>query len=631
MYKKLLIITGIIFILLLGNNITLSSNINFKKTRKISNLNELIPKVTWNKTFGGSVLDWGWSVQETTEGGFIIAGETVSFGSGGFDAWLIKTDSNGNETWNKTFGGAYKDGGRSVQQTYDGGYIIGGYADSYGNPGHDTWLIKTDDDGIEEWNNTFGGLDSDGAFCVRQTSDEGYIAIGYADSYGAGDHDVWMIKIDKYGHEEWNCTYGTGKWDLGYSVRQTEDDGFIIIGTTKSYGSGNQDAWLIKTDMYGKEEWNRTYGGANNDWGSAVVITDDDGYLLTGDTRSYGPGGYDIWLIKTDFYGNETWRRIYGDSSSDDTGYSLIKTSDGGYVITGTKTSFATGLTDAWVIKTNINGYMQWNLTIDGGEDDWSYSVDETMDGGYIIIGKTNSSGSGNYDLWLIKVELINYENQPPTVPNISGPQFGNVGVIYEYIFVAEDLEDNEIFYYIDWGDDTYDDWFGPYPSGQEATATHAWNLEGDYEIIAKAKDINDNEGNWSDPFVVRIGNYPPDKPYIDGPTHGKAGEPYDYTFNATDPEGDDIWYLIGWGDKEIIYIYGPYHSGEEITLSYTWMAKGTYVISCWARDIYDAVSDVATLEVTMPRSRIFLNSFLLNILELFPNAFSILRYIFGV
>ena len=360
-------------------------------------------------------------------------------------------------------------------------------------------------------------------------------------------------------------------------------------------------------------------------------MTDDGGYLITGDTRSYGPGGYDIWLIKTDSYGNEMWTRIYGGSLTDDTGYYLKKTSDGGYVVTGTKTSFYTGLTDAWLIKTDYNGYMQWNLTIDGGEDDWSYSVDEITDGGYIIIGKTNSIGNGDYDLWLIKVELVNYENQPPTAPDISGPQFGNVGVEYEYIFVAEDFDGNDVFYYIDWGDDTYDDWFGPYPSGQEATATHAWNSEGDYEIKAKAKDINDNEGDWSDPFLVRIENHPPDKPYIDGPTHGKAGDSYDYTFNAIDPDGDDIWYLIGWGDKEIIYIYGPYHSGEEITVSYTWTVKGTYIISCWARDIYDAVSDVATLEVTMTRNKILLNSYLLNLLELFPNAFPILRYILGL
>jgi len=504
MNKVASIIILLIIIIFPSFNITLSTGLNIYKPVKISNLATDIPHLAWSKTFGGASLDWGWSVQETTDYGFIIAGETESYGSGGYDAWLIKTDNYGNETWNKTFGGFVKDGGRSIQQTSDNGYIIGGYVDSYGYPGHDVWLIKTDDEGIEEWDSIFGGLDSDAAFSVLQTSDQGYIALGYADSYGAGNHDIWLIKTDTFGNEEWNKTFGDIEWDSGYSVQQTEDDDFIIIGTTKSYGSGGQDAWLIKTDMYGNEEWNKTYGGTNNDWGSSVVMT-NDGFVLTGDTRSYGPGGYDIWIIKTDKNGNEQWRRIYGDSESDDTGYSLKKTSDGGYIITGTKTSFDTGLTDVWLIKTDTDGYMQWNLTIDGGLDDWSYSVDETTDGGYIITGLTNSFGSGDYDLWLIKVEIENNENQPPNVPEITGPQYGDVGVEYEYLFVTTDPEEENVSYYIDWGDGTNSGWLGAYSSGIEIKVNHSWVLPGEYEIRAKAMDENNFVGNWSDPFPVTI------------------------------------------------------------------------------------------------------------------------------
>ena len=619
MKKVLSIMILLIIIIFLRSNTTLSTVLIINNPIKTLNQYTDIPQEAWNKTFGGTALDWGWCVQETTDNGFIIAGETVSFGSGGYDAWLIKTDNNGNETWNKTFGGAVKDGGRSVQQTSDSGFIIGGYADSYGYPGHDVWLIKTDNEGNEEWDNIFGGIASDAAFSIWQTSDEGYIALGYVDSYGAGNHDIWLIKTDMYGNEEWNKTYGTEEWDSGYSVKQTEDDGFIIIGTTKSYGSGGQDAWLIKTDMYGNEEWNKTYGGSNNDWGSSVVMTDDSGYLITGDTYSFGPGGYDIWLIKTNKYGTEQWRRIYGDSASDDTGYSLKKTRDGGYIITGTKTSFDTGLTDVWLIKTDINGYMQWNLTINGGEDDWSYSVDETTDGGYIITGLTNSYGSGDYDLWLIKVELDNYENQPPNAPEIYGPQYGDVGVEYEYILVAEDVEGNEILYFVDWDDGTTSGWLGPYISGLQVEICHEWSEPGIYNIKAKAKDIHGAESEWSNSYTLVIGNHPPDTPTINGPTYGKPGIDYDYTFVTTDPEGDYVWYHISWGDKEIIYIYGPYPSGEEITLLYNWSEKGTFIISCWARDIYDAVSDVSTLEVTIPRDKATNNVLFLRLLERFP------------
>ena len=558
MKKISLIMLFLIILFFILSKATLSIDVTKNITIEISDFTEQIPQEVWNKTFGGSNLDWGWSVQETTDGGFIIGGETVSFGSGGYDAWLIKTDNNGNETWNKTFGGSVKDGARSVQQTIDGGYIIGGYADSYGNPGHDVWLIKTDDEGNQEWDSIFGGLASDAAFSVFQTSDEGYIAVGYVDSYGAGDHDLW----------------------------------------------------LIKTDMYGNEEWNMTYGGSDNDWGSGVVITDDGGYVITGDTRSFGPGGYDVWLIKTDSYGNELWRRIYGDPLSDDTGYSLKKTSDGGYIVSGTKTSFATELTDVWLIKTDDDGYMQWNLTLDGGEDDWSYSVDETIDGGYIITGLTNSFGNGDYDLWLIKVELVDYENQPPTSPEISGSQFGYVGVEYEYILVSDDFEGDGIFYLVDWGDETFTDWFGPFASGEDATVNHTWILEGDYNIKAKAKDINDNESNWSDPFLVRIGNNPPDKPDIDGPSRGKSNTEYDFTFNSTDPNGHDIAeYVVDWGDDSSEEtISGPFESGEEATASHSWTAEKTFTIKAKAKDTYGAESNWSEFQVTITRNRIATN-----------------------
>jgi len=627
MTKKSLVLIFLIIIFFVCSNVTFGRNVNIDEKIIISNFNELVPKEAWNKTFGGEDLDWGWSVKVTTDGGFIIGGETVSFGSGGYDAWIIKTDCNGNKTWSKTFGGYSKDGCRSVQQTNDSGYILGGYADSYGYPGHDAWFIKTDDEGNEEWNSTIGGIASDGTFSVIQTSDEGYIGVGYADSYGPGNHDLWLVMTDKYGNEKWNKTYGTEEWDIGYSLKECDDGGYIIIGTTQSYGAGNQDAWLIKTDMNGSEEWNKTYGGENNDWGSAVVIT-DDGYILTGDTRSYGTGGYDIWLIKTDKNGNEKWKRVYGNSSSDDTGYSLIKTSDDGFAIIGTKTSFSTELTDVWLIKTDNNGNMKWNLTLDGGMDEWSYSVDETMDGGYIIAGKTNSYGKGNYDLWLIKVELVNYENQPPTAPNINGPIFGEVGEEYEYLLSSEDYEVNDLFYYVDWGDGTYSDWFGPFPSGEIAIISHKWNLEGNYSIKAKAKDIYDAESDWSNSYIVIIENHPPNKPDINGPKSGKPGKSYDYTFNATDPDGDDIWYHIVWGDKEIIHIYGPYHSGEEITLSYNWTAKGRYIISCWARDIYDKESDISTFEVIIPRNNAINNMMFFLFFERCPNISFLLKYI---
>ena len=251
------------------------------------------PEEKWNKTFGGANNDDGHSVAETSDGGYIITGGTVSYDAGDWDVWLIKTDSNGNEIWNKTFGGAnFNDEGYSVEQTLDGGYIITGSTYSYGAGECDIWLIKTDSNGNEEWDKTFGGADYDQGRSVEQTSDGGYIITGGTKSYGAGYFDVWLIKTDSNGNEIWNKTFGEDS--CGFSVEQTSDGGYIITGETILYDAEmTTDVWLIKTDSNGNEIWNKTFGGAGWDFGRSVTQTSDGGYIVTG-----GDGGGDVWLIK---------------------------------------------------------------------------------------------------------------------------------------------------------------------------------------------------------------------------------------------------------------------------------------------------------------------------------------------
>ena len=175
---------------------------------------------TWETTFGGTGYEYAYSVQQTTDGGYIIIGGTESFGAGERDVYLIKTDENGDSLWTKTIGGAFSDEGKSVQQTTDGGYIISGDTQSSGNGGEDVYLIKTDVNGIEQWSKTFGGADQDGSFSVQQTIDGGYIIAGYTSSFGNGAFDIYLIKTDQNGIEQWSQNFGGGGEDWSWSYKE---------------------------------------------------------------------------------------------------------------------------------------------------------------------------------------------------------------------------------------------------------------------------------------------------------------------------------------------------------------------------------------------------------------------------
>jgi len=293
----------------------------------------------WNVTFNSSGRDYGHSVEQTSDDGYIIAGYTGPR-AGEFDVWLIKTDSSGNKLWDKTFGGAGDNRGHSVEQTSDGGYIITGRTGSDGLGTANVWLIKTDSNGNEQWNKTFGGSYDDYGNSVQQTSDGGYIIAGFRDSYGRErDGDVWLIKTDSSGKELWNKAFASSGWGRGNSVEQTSDGGYIIAGETDVYGAaGRNNVWLIKTDSSGKELWNKAFGSSGWARGNSVQQTSDGGYIIAGETRrKYGAGGYsqDVWLIKTDSNGNELWNKTFGNWESMDYGSSVQQTSDGGYIIAG--------------------------------------------------------------------------------------------------------------------------------------------------------------------------------------------------------------------------------------------------------------------------------------------------------
>jgi predicted secreted protein len=359
----------------------------------------------WSKTYGGVGDDKGWGdLVQTSDGGYAISGDTASFGAGSSDYWLIKIDSAGNMLWNKTYGGSLAESENAMVQTSDGGYALAGSTTSFGAGSMDAWLVKTDTAGNMQWNKTYGGTGMDMGVSVFQTSDGGYALTGFTTSFGAGGMDVWLVKTDTAGNMQWNKTYGGTGTDYGFSVVQTSDGGYAVAGPTTSFGAGGQDVWLVKTDAAGNMQWNKTYGGPLAEWMDQMILTVDGGYAIAGNTKSWGAGGQDVWLVKTDAAGNMQWNKTYGGTGTDD-GFHMMQTVDGGYAIIGSTNSFGAGDNDVWLIKTDASGNMQWNQTYGGTGGDFGYSLVATSDGGYAIAGYTNSLGAGGNDFYVVKTD----------------------------------------------------------------------------------------------------------------------------------------------------------------------------------------------------------------------------------
>jgi FlaG/FlaF family flagellin (archaellin)/predicted secreted protein len=354
--------------------------------------------VVWSRTYGGDGSDRAYSLVVTSDGGYAVAGSTDSFGAGGIDFWLIKIDAFGYMEWNKTYGGPDYDFAHSLVQTSDGGYVLAGITSSFGAGGYDFWLVKTDAYGNMEWNQTYGGMENDRAYSVVETSDGGYAIAGETESFGFGGYDFWLVKTDVTGDAEWNQTYGGTDWDVGSSLVATSDGGYAIAGYTGPYLE--EDFWVVKTDAFGNMEWNQTYGGTEDEIAYSVVEASDGGYAIAGFTSSFGAGEDNCWLVKTDVSGIMEWSKTYG-GVDDERAFSLVATSDGGFSLAGRTNSF--GAEDFWLIKTDSYGNMEWNLIYEGAIHDSDFSLVPTSDGGYALAGTTGDSEETT-DFWLVKI-----------------------------------------------------------------------------------------------------------------------------------------------------------------------------------------------------------------------------------
>ncbi|MCX6672141.1 MAG: hypothetical protein NTX92_09505, partial [Euryarchaeota archaeon] len=262
------------------------------------------PQEKWNRTFGGAYADEGCMVQQTNDGGYILIGYTVLYGHGSADILLIKTDSDGHQLWAKTYGGRGNDLSRAVQQTSDGGYIIGGTTNSFGSGGDDIWVIKTDASGNILWDKTFGSVNDDNSNAILQLPSGDYVLIGDWDLRGTSD--LCIMKLDSEGNELWNRVYSGDKFGFGHSLQMTSDGGFILLGGINLYG--DPDMWLIKTDANGIMMWEKTFGERTPETATSVIQTMDNGFLLGGWIMP-SDLNKSILLIKTDSEGNTLWEK----------------------------------------------------------------------------------------------------------------------------------------------------------------------------------------------------------------------------------------------------------------------------------------------------------------------------------
>jgi len=366
----------------------------------------LSAQITFERTYGGTDYDQGYSVTQTQDNGYIVTGYTNSYSTGISDVYVIKTDSLGDTLWTKTFGDSGLDVGNSVIQTVDGDYLITGDYDNHGAGQYDIYLIKIDSSGNTLWTRTYGGYGGESGSHIIQNSDGMYTIAGITSTYGSGSFDIYLIKVDSIGDTLWTKTYGGSDAEFVRSFSETTDGGYIITGQTYSYGGDKCDVYLVKTDSTGNMMWQKTYGDTANDIGNSVIQVSDGGYIISAFTESYGADSGDIWLIKTDSLGDTLWTEMHG-GTGPDLAMVIINTLDNGFCLAGATGSYGSGLIDVYLAKIDSSYNVLWTRTYGGTEDDFCWSAAQTFDKGFVMAGYTNSFGAGESDVYLIKTDSL--------------------------------------------------------------------------------------------------------------------------------------------------------------------------------------------------------------------------------
>jgi len=356
------------------------------------------------QTWGGQKLDRGVFVSPTQDDGYIVVGTTESFGQGGEDVYLVKADSAGEILWTRTHGGAEQELGWSVHEIQDG-FILAGSTKSFGEGDFDFYLVKTNPDGDSEWSKTFGGEGSDRCWALARTGDGGFILAGETTSFGAGEEDFYLVKTDSLGTEQWSRTYGGEKGDRCFSIVQAADGGYVLAGQTYSEGAGDRDVHVVKTSANGEPEWSGTYGGEASDVGHCIIATSDGCFVVTGYTTSFATAGDDPYLIKIDPQGETVWTRVLPLAGHNHT-LTGDEASDGGFFLVGFTEHRDRRIKTALLVRTDPEGHRKWQRELHASDvgETIGYTVRATDDGGCVFTGHTTTDTAGGLDLYLVGV-----------------------------------------------------------------------------------------------------------------------------------------------------------------------------------------------------------------------------------
>ncbi|MBL7938359.1 MAG: T9SS type A sorting domain-containing protein [Flavobacteriales bacterium] len=362
-------------------------------------------QITFERTYGGIGGDIGFSVEQTTDNGYALFGVTWNGTAGSTDMYLVKTDEYGTEQWSNTYGSVNQDMGYTARQTNDGGFILCGMVGSFGSDS--LTLVRTDANGDPLWARQYpGSLGRDIGYSVQETSDGGFAVCGFTENVGTAE-DVYLVRTDANGDTLWTRTVDLGNSEVGWSLRQTDDDGFIVLANRFTFADPEGDIYLIRFDASGDTLWTRTIIAPGVDESHGLAITANGGFILVGGN---GYPSRDILLVRTDEFGMEQWRRTYA-TTGDEMAIDVQEMEDGGFICAGRKENLLTSEIQMHLLRTDPDGDILWERTFQQGIFSEANSLDRTSDGGFVMLGYTVDTldGAAYTDMYLVKTDGSGY------------------------------------------------------------------------------------------------------------------------------------------------------------------------------------------------------------------------------